>query len=120
MTFGDDDRPRDTSFPPRYDADDPYEGESLDNYLEWWRLNIEEFREHDMRPYRPPQFTNGDLVPERRTELETESDVTIRFRAVCPEEDDKWELVVDDSVGMTVGRQRTGRTYRVSNHGWGV
>lgn len=103
--------PRDASLPPGYDVDDPYEGKDIDTYPEWWRSNIEEFREHEMRPYRPPRFVDGDLVPECRTDLEDAFDISIRFRAVCPEEGDEWELRVDDSVVATVGRQRTGQGY---------
>ena len=90
-----DEPPRAASLPPGFDDEDPYEGEDLSTYPEWWRRNVEEFREYGMRPYRPPRLADGTLTPPLIEELEAEYGVSVRFRAVDPQVGNSWELVVD-------------------------
>lgn len=80
-------------------------------YPEWWRKNIEEFRDHSMRPYRPPRFSDGELVPPLIAELEDELDVRIVFRTVNPKGDDDWDIVVDGSQVTSIERHREGGGY---------
>ncbi len=105
------DPPRPANLPPGFDEDDPYENEDLSTYPDWWRRNVEEFREHDMRPYRPPRFADGEVTTERIDAMESTLDVDIRFRAVNPQPGGEWELVVDGDVVTTVPRRREGEGF---------
>lgn len=105
------DPPRSADLPPGYDEQDPYEGEDLSTYPEWWRRNIEEFREHGMRPYRPPRFADGELTPPMIASLEEEFGVEIQFRSLNPQEGGGWDLVVDGETVGSVERHREGEGY---------
>lgn len=105
------DPPRAENLPPGYDEEDPYEGEDLSTYPDWWRRNVEEFREHGLRPYRPPRFTDGVYLPELVFALESELDVTIQIRGVNPRAGDDWEIRVNGQPVGTVGRRREGEGY---------
>jgi hypothetical protein len=98
--------PRPASLPAGYDEEDPYEEEDLSKYPEWWRRNIEEFERHGMRPYRPPRFEDGELVPPLVTDLEAKLGVDIRIRSVNPQEEGGWELRVSDNRVATLTRNR--------------
>ena len=112
MTRGDD-PPRPESVPAGYDEDDPYADEDVSTYPEWWRRNIEQFREHGMRPYRPPRFTDGEYTPEVIEALEAELGVDVLIRAVDPRVGDDWSVFVDGREVATVGRHRSGDGYTV-------
>ncbi|WP_336361466.1 hypothetical protein [Haladaptatus sp. ZSTT2] len=103
-----DDPPRPATLPPGYDEEDPYEDVDLSTYPAWWRENIEEFRRHEMRPYRPPRFADGEIVPPALLELEAELGVEIRLHAVNPEVGKNWEILVDGERIGEVGRTREG------------
>lgn len=105
------DSPRSSDLPPGYDKDDPYENENLSCYPQWWRENIEEFRAHDMRPYRPSQFIDGEYTFPLITELEDELDVVIQLRATNPQEGEDWELYVDNKYIAAIGHHREGDGY---------
>jgi hypothetical protein len=91
------DPPRPADAPAGFDDADPYADADLSTYPEWWRENVEAFRDHDMRPYRPPQFTDGTLVPELLWRLESELCVEITLRKyISADADESWTLVVDD------------------------
>lgn len=105
------DPPRPASLPPGFDEDDPYEGEDLSTYPDWWRRNVEEFRAHEMRPYRPPRFADGEVTTERIESLEAELGVAVRLRAVNPQAGGDWEITVDGEPVATVTRRREGEGY---------
>jgi hypothetical protein len=105
------DPPRPANLAAGYDEEDPYEGEDLSTYPDWWRENIEEFRSYEMRPYRPPRFSDGELVPPVLDDLQEELSVEIRLRAVDPEVGKNWELSIGGSVVAEVGRTREGEGY---------
>lgn len=103
--------PRNSGLPPGYDEDDPYEDEDLDEYPEWWRRNIEKFREHGMRPYRPPRFEDGELIPEVIADLEEEIGEQLQLRAHNPEVHADWGIWLGDKHVGTIGRERSGDGY---------
>lgn len=105
------DPPTGANRPPGYDDEDPYEGEDLSTYPEWWRRNIEEFEAHGLRCYRPPRFEDGELTPPVIDELERELGCDIRLRALDPAEGDEWEVLKDGEPIATIGRRRTGDAY---------
>lgn len=92
--------------PPGYDEEDPYEGEDLSTYPDWWRESVELFREHGMRPYRPPRFADEELVPPTVAALETELDVAVRLRSTESGPHPSWALWVDGDRVATVPRRR--------------
>lgn len=106
------DPPRDAGLPPGYDESDPYEGEDLSAYPDWWRRNVEEFRAYGMRPYRPPRLADGTVSPPVVADLEAEYGVEIRFRSTAPE-DGEWQLVVDGEPVRRVAHERDGGGYTV-------
>lgn len=106
-----DDPPRAADAPPGYDEEDPYEDEDISTYPEWWQEAIEEFRDHEMRPYRPPRFADGELVPPLLMDLEAELGVELRLRAVDPEVGKNWQVLVDGVQVAEVGRTREGEGF---------
>ena len=110
--------PRSSTLPPGYDEDDPYQGQDLADYPPWWRENVERFREHGMRPYRPPQFRDGELTTPVVERLEEALGVTVRLRAVNPTYEEPWDVCVDGEPVASVDRARNseGRTiYAISS-----
>lgn len=105
------DAPRSEHLPAGYDEESPYEGEDLSDYPEWWRKNIEEFREHELRPYRPPRFTDGEYTPPILRRLEENLDVDINIRALNPDEADDWQIEVDGETVASIGKQRAGEGF---------
>lgn len=105
------DPPRPADLPPGFDEEDPYEGVDLTSYPDWWRRNVEEFRDHEMRPYRPPRFADDVITTERIDSLEKNLDAVIRFRAVNPHAGGAWELTVDGEPVATVPRRREGEGF---------
>ena len=109
--------PRSASLPAGYDETDPYEGEELSAYPDWWQANIAEFREFGMRPYLPPRFVDGAAVPELISTLEAELGVKIELRAVDPSVTDDWTVRVNKTAVTEIERNRTpsGRTEYMLN-----
>jgi hypothetical protein len=103
--------PRDANLPPGYDDADPYEDADLDEFPDWWRHNIELFNQHDMRPYRPPRFTDGKILPPVIDALEDEFEITIRIRSENPQRDGVWMIWIDDESIESVDRTREGEGY---------
>lgn len=88
-------------------ASDPHEVyDDLDKLPDWWRDAVQEFAIHDLRPYRPPRFSDGEITPKAIGELEDEYSIEIRFMAVDPQAGDEWELYVDDTAVAEVARRR--------------
>lgn len=105
--------PRSRSNPPGYDEKFPYEGEDVDKYPKWWRENIQTFREHGMRPYRPPRFVDGEIVPEVIKQLENRWGVDILVRAMNPTVGGNWVICVDGTRIAEIPRERKGDGYTV-------
>ncbi|MFB6172433.1 MAG: hypothetical protein ABEJ23_07850 [Haloarculaceae archaeon] len=108
MTDAGSDPPRPSTLPPGYDDEDPYAGEDLDEYPEWWRENVELFRAHGMRPYRPPQFADGEVTTPVVDRLEADLGVRVQLRAVDPAYEDPWDVYVDGEPVASVERERNG------------
>lgn len=81
------------------------------NIPDWWRQNCQEFREHELRPYRPPQFDDGVPTPERIQTLEAEMGVEIMIRSVNPQGEGDWELLVDGDIVTSLDRFRSRAGY---------
>ena len=103
--------PRAEHLPPGYDEESPYEGEDLSEYPDWWRKNIEDFRKHELRPYRPPRFADGEYTPPVTDRLEADLGVTIQIRATDPREGDDWRIEVDGDPVADIGRERRGEGF---------
>jgi len=97
--------------PPGYDEADPYEDVDLSTYPDWWRDAVEEFRDHDLRPYRPARFADETPVHEVVDRLKADLDVDVRF--VRFPEDDEWSVLVDGETVTTVDRYRSADGYSV-------
>lgn len=108
-----DNPPRPEGLPAGYDGESPYEDEEISNYPDWWRKNIENFREHGMRPYRPPRFLDGEFVPPFIADLEDQKQVKIFIRSINPAVGDDWTLIIDNQEVATIGRHRSGNGYTV-------
>lgn len=105
------DPPRPDSLPPGYDEENPYDGEDISEYPRWWQKNIEEFRSHDFRPYRPPRFADGEFTPTVINPLRADLGVDIQFRTINPDGGSDWEVLVDGERIGTVERSRSGEGY---------
>lgn len=97
---------RSADVPAGYDEEDPYNDVDLEQFDSWWRENIQLFRKHGMRPYRPPRFADGMYTPKILETLEDELDVSIQFRVVDPQEGNDWAIWVDGERIETVERYR--------------
>ena len=104
---------RRADLPAGYDEENPYEDIDLTKLDPWWRRNVDEFRAHEMRPYRPPRFRDGTITPRVIKHLESELNVSVRFRVIDPQEDHNWGLWVDDERIDTVERRREEGGYSV-------
>jgi len=95
------------------DEEDPYAGEDLEEYPEWWRRNIEEFRRYGLRPYRPPRFADGVFVPPVVEKLETETGRDVRLRMPRSEDARTWEVLLGRERVTTLDRYRHSDGYTV-------
>lgn len=99
--------PRPADAPAGFDEEDPYEGVDLAEFPEWWRENVCEFREHRMRPYRPPEFADGVLVPELVDQVETDLDVELRIsKHIGADAEESWKVLVDGEAVTEIDRIR--------------
>jgi hypothetical protein len=113
MTRSGHDPSKRSALPAGHDEEDPYENEDLEGYPEWWRRNIEEFREYGLRPYRPPRFADGVLVPPFISELEEETNEEIHLRTLQPMDEGAWEVLLGLERVTTVDRYRHTDGYSV-------
>ena len=98
---------------PGEDAEDPYEDVDLSELPDWWRRAVEEFREHDLRPYRPPRFADGTLVHEVVEPLEAEIDVAIDFANLAGDRREDWSVRLDGEPVGRIPRRRSPEGYTV-------
>lgn len=104
--MGDSDSPRAAGLPAGYDESNPYADADPSAYPDWWWENVELFRAHGLRPYRPPTFADGELVPEVVSALEAELSVDVDIRVLNPQAGNDWEVQVDGERVITVERNR--------------
>jgi len=109
------DTERSADLPPGYDDEDPYANIDIERFDPWWRENIDLFRDHNMRPYRPPQFIDGAHTPPILKRLKDEFGVSIRFRVLDPQAHNDWEIRVDGDAVTTVERYRDDGGFSVYN-----
>jgi hypothetical protein len=102
----DPDPPVPESRPAGYDEEDPYEEVDLSTLPDWWREAVERFREHGMRPYRPPRFADDALVPPTVADLESELGVSVELRSTESGPHPGWALWVDGERVATLDRSR--------------
>lgn len=102
----DTDGPRSADFQAGFDENDPYEDTDLSAYPEWWRQNVEQFKDYGMRPYRPPRCEDGTVLPELISDLESELDVTIQLRGIDPRIGDDWSIFIDSKCIAQISRER--------------
>lgn len=102
-----DEAPRPDTLPAGFDEVNPYADIDLEDLPDWWRRNVRIFRDHGMRPYRPPQFADGELVPLVVDILEAEYDLTIRLQNSFRTGEGDWTVVVDGNAITSVHRRRT-------------
>ena len=100
------DPPRPADLPPGYDEEDPYGDADLEAYPDWWRENVELFREHGLRPYRPPRFGDGTLTTPLVEELASDLGVDVDLRTANPHRTATTEVLVDGERVATVRRSR--------------
>ncbi|WP_226022049.1 hypothetical protein [Halomicrobium salinisoli] len=89
----------------------PYEGVSVAALPEWWRDAVEEFRDHDMRPYRPSRFEDGAIKQFVVDRLEATLDVTVRFVGRGDSYDRERAVLVDGTEIATVEHRRLPEGY---------
>jgi hypothetical protein len=66
---------------------------------------------HELRPYRPPRFTDGAYSPPVIQDLEAELDIEITLRALNPKEGDSWQIELDGEPVADIGKERTGEGF---------
>lgn len=91
--------------------DDPYDGTDRGSLPEWWRSAIESFEAHDLRPYRPPRFSDGELKHEVVTGLEAELNVELRIVGDDTSYGEPWTVMADGRPALTIPRRRTSAGY---------
>lgn len=98
---------------PGEDPEDPYEDVDIEALPDWWREGVELHREYDLRPYRPPRFTDGAFTQAVVADLETALGVDIRLSGFDTQHGDDWTLLVDGEAVATLPRQRSANGYTV-------
>lgn len=91
----------------------PYDDVDISTLPGWWRRAIEEFDEHDLRPYQPPRFDDGELKRDVVDEIERRHDVTVRFVGKNVLYRENWEVRVDEDLVGEIGRRRDPEGYTV-------
>lgn len=94
------------------DDEDPYRDVDLETLPEWWRKAIEEHRAFDLRPYRPPRFTDGEIYQEVKNELEESIGAEIRL-ACYDVEEGVWDVIVGGEKVEEIERWRSPEGYSV-------
>ena len=102
-----DDPPRSSDLPAGYDESDPYRDVDLAALPKWWRRNIELFREHGLRPYRPARLADGEPLPAVLDQLEEQYNASIIVRTVPADDTDTWCVWIDGDHVADVSRTRT-------------
>lgn len=102
-----DDPPRPADLPAGYDESDPYADVDLESVPDWWRRNIELFRDYELRPYRPARLADGEPLPAVVDRLEERYDVSITVRTAAPDGTDSWGIWIDGDRVADVSRTRT-------------
>lgn len=98
---------------PGEDPENPYEDVDIETLPDWWREGVELHREYDLRPYRPPRFTDGAFTQTVVVSLETELGVDIRLSGLDTQRGADWTLLVDGRSVATLPRQRSPNGYTV-------
>jgi hypothetical protein len=98
---------------PGEDPEDPYEDVDIETLPDWWREGVELHREYDLRPYRPPRFTDGAFTQAVIVDLEAEVGVEIRLSGLDTQQGVEWTLLVDGEPVTTLPRQRSPNGYTV-------
>ena len=98
---------------PGSDPADPYEDVDLNTLPSWWRSAVEEFRAHDLRPYRPPRFVDGTPVHDVIDELTEQLAVEIGFGAVGDDYREAWTVRINGNDAFSIPRHRSVDGYSV-------
>ena len=93
--------------PPDWlNRDDPYEHVDIKCLPHWWSDAIEQFREYDLPPYKPPRFADNVIVPPIVQRLEQSYDIEIQFIGIDVRIGDSWGIRADGKFVTTVSRER--------------
>jgi hypothetical protein len=92
---------------------DPYEDTDVEDLPDWWAAAVEEHEEHDLRPYQPPRFEDGELKYEIVKELEEAYGISITFKGVGVTYGDDWTILVDGEEVSEIERRRDVAGYSV-------
>lgn len=108
-----DNRTPQTSAPSIPELDNLYADRDLESLPGWWRRAIQEHRDHNLRPYRPPRFEDG--APKYRVidGLERITGHSIEFIGIDAQEDDDWTVRLDSEEVGKIGHHRAPGGYSV-------
>jgi hypothetical protein len=95
------------------DPDDPYSSIDVSQLPKWWQQAISEHEEYDLRPYRPPRFSDGTLVPVLIKRLERELNVDINLIGLNAQCQGGWTVQVDKERITELGRRRSPDGYTI-------
>lgn len=90
-----------------------YEDIDLSDLPEWWRRNIEEHDEYGLRPYRPPRFADGVIVPSLLDDLRKRFDVDVELVGRNATYGDDWSVHVAGSPAFDISRHRDPDGYTI-------
>lgn len=98
---------------PGADPVDPYAEQPLSELPQWWQEAIRLHREFDLRPYKPPRFSDGQLKYDIVSRLEDDLDVTVEILGINVSYGDDWVVRVDGEPVCEIGRRRDPNGYTV-------
>lgn len=104
---------RDSELPAGDAESDQYVDRDVDSLPDWWRRHLARFAAHDLRPYRPSRFADGELVPPVVRDLERTYGVTIAFSRRNPQTDAGIDVTVDREAVCRIERTRVPEGYTV-------
>lgn len=87
--------------------------DDLDSLPDWWRSAVDEFADHNLRPYQPPRFADGTVVPPAVSSAEKTYDVEIQFMSIGAESMTERTLYINNEPTVTVEHRRKSAGYTV-------
>lgn len=96
---------------PGEDEEPLYDDVDVSELPDWWREAIKEHEQFDLRPYRPPRFSDGRVAPPVLEDLRRRLDIDLKIMGMNVDYQEEWSVVIDDVEAFKVGRRRLPEGY---------
>lgn len=90
-----------------------YEDIDRETLPDWWQQAAAEHETYGLRPYRPPRFEDGTIVPSLIEDLESTYEIDIKLLGVNALYGDAWSVYIDGEAAFEIDRHRDPDGYTV-------